>query len=426
MLAALLILIVGTASAEYPEMEWERTYDDARSDTYDVMEQMSDGNIVHGGMRFGIGSENYTVFCQIKVTDTNGTEIKNRSFGVSSPVSPSSMFLVENDGIVFTGTIRNRSVHRMFMVKLDSDGNEEWNSTLGHMNCSNYDGIQTSDGGYALIGVCYDTTYHWENDIILIRTDSNGTELWNRTFDLSWADFGQGIEQTSDRGFIIVGTSIDSDPNIGNELLHIRTDRNGTVLWNRTYGGNRTEWGQQVIIMPDGGFMAFGYTESFEARRRDIWLLRTDSMGVELWNTTFGGPKNDTFQMATIVPDSGYLIVGVSEVEIEPDGPIDTDAVVARVNDSGQLIWSKRYGGPDSDIASTALLLGNNEYLIGGRKGAKRNTTGSPWLFKINEIEGDPPNKNDDDEQDGLPGFELTALIMCTFVFIVLDKARNR
>ncbi|MHA2365927.1 MAG: hypothetical protein ACXAC7_18350 [Candidatus Hodarchaeales archaeon] len=85
------------------------------------------------------------------------------------------------------------------------------------------------------------------------------------------------------------------------------------VQWNQTYGGTDDDYVRVVIEVSDGGYLLAGYTESFGAGNRDIWLIKTDSNGLEQWNQTYGGTDNDNAWIVIEVSDGGYLLVGYTE-----------------------------------------------------------------------------------------------------------------
>lgn len=151
--------------------------------------------------------------------------------------------------------------HALWFFKTDSEGDTLWNrlyeGKFGHFF------EETSDGGYIICG-----------DSGLIKTDSLGYILWER-------DYGEEIErvrQTSDQGYITVSTI--ENPGYGHDLLLLKTDSLGDTIWTRTYGGDESDYGYDVGQTSDGGFIITGSTSSFGHDDRDLWLLKTDSLGL--------------------------------------------------------------------------------------------------------------------------------------------------
>ena len=169
----------------------------------------------------------------------------------------------------------------------------------------NYDGgasvQQTSDGGYIVLGSTVPFAY-------LLKTDSKGDTLWTKTYGGSGSDYGASVQQTVDGGYIIVGTT-----NFGagsTDVYLIKTDVNGDPLWTKAYGGTGVEQGMYVQETSDGGYIITGFTISFGAGGSDVYLIKTDSIGDTLWTRTFGGTSDDYGHSVYQATDGGYVIVG--------------------------------------------------------------------------------------------------------------------
>ncbi|MCK4523285.1 hypothetical protein KAU15_00035, partial [candidate division WOR-3 bacterium] len=149
-------------------------------------------------------------------------------------------------------------------------------------------------------------------DIYLVKTDINGDTLWTRAFGGTGSD-GAGyksIMQTNDGGYILTGYT--KSFGAGNsDVWLIRIDSNGNTLWAKTFGGGEDDGGESVIETNDGGFIITGYTESFGDISSDLWIIRTDANGNELYNKTYGinGIPEHGRQIKKI-SDSTYIIVG--------------------------------------------------------------------------------------------------------------------
>ncbi|MHA1967837.1 MAG: hypothetical protein ACW964_08550, partial [Candidatus Hodarchaeales archaeon] len=148
--------------------------------------------------------------------------------------------------------------------------------------------IQTEDGGYALAGFTW--SHGNGGDMWLIKMNSQGTPEWNRTIGGAQKDTARVLIQTSDAGYIVAGRwSFGSGMN---DLYVVKFDNLGNIQWEKSFGG----WGEEAAygLVEDemGGFIATGYTSSYGAGDRDMWLIRIDSYGYLDWTQTFGG-KNE-------------------------------------------------------------------------------------------------------------------------------------
>lgn len=117
--------------------------------------------------------------------------------------------------------------------------------------------------------------------------------LWTKTFGGTNIDVGYSVKETSDKSLIMAGYTRSFGPQSGRRVWLVRTSRNGEMLWMNTFGGNSDDEGYSVVQSNDGGFSVAGYTSSFGAGGKDVYLVKTDSLGNELWTETFGGAQDD-------------------------------------------------------------------------------------------------------------------------------------
>ena len=194
-----------------------------------------------------------------------------------------------------------------WLIKTDSQGNTLWDKTFGGSNYDYGSSVQqTSDGGYIITGHTY-TSGAAGTDVLLIKTDSQGNKLWDKTFGGFNYNFGRSVQQTTDGGYIVAGTKTVS----GNRYIWlIKTDSQGNKLWDRTFGGSNGGEGESVQQTSDGGYIITGYTSSSGAGETNVWLIKTDSQGNKLWDRTFGGSNDDIGNSVQQTSDGGYIITG--------------------------------------------------------------------------------------------------------------------
>ena len=148
-----------------------------------------------------------------------------------------------------------------------------------------------------------------EDDVWLIKTDSSGSEVWDKTHGGTYGDGANSVVQTSDGGFIVAGwTGALSEP--GSDIWLIKTDSLGSKVWDKTFGGAGDDGGNSVQQTSDGGYIIAGVTQSHGAGKEDAWLIKTDSTGGEVWNKTFGGRGNDGGRSVQQTSDGGYVMTG--------------------------------------------------------------------------------------------------------------------
>ncbi|MBE0433899.1 T9SS type A sorting domain-containing protein, partial [candidate division WOR-3 bacterium] len=136
----------------------------------------------------------------------------------------------------------------------------------------------------------------------------NGDTLWTRIYTgEEWAD-GRSVQLTTDGGYIIAGAH--ASLATGADVFLIKTDANGDTLWTRTYGGPWDEYGNYVQQTNDGGFIVAGYAMSSGPTGFDFYIVRTDANGNELWSRTYGGQESDFGYWIEQTSDNGYIVVG--------------------------------------------------------------------------------------------------------------------
>ncbi|MFX0167863.1 MAG: hypothetical protein ACFE89_00785 [Candidatus Hodarchaeota archaeon] len=252
-----------------------------------------------------------------------------------------------------------------------------WHKTFGGINAdSGYDIVECQEGGYAIVG----GTMSWgegETDAIIIRTDADGNELWNQTYGSEGSDGALAIIECSNGGFAFTGYTRNGTLGRHN-LWFVRTDADGNVLWERIYGGVDNDQGFALIEVSNGGFAVAGITRSFgsvdpltQIRTFDIWLLRTDPQGIMLWNRTYGGTADDISHSLLEVPEGGFAISGEfnSSYQSIGGGPLieyHPDAFIIRTNANGETLWSQTYGGDANDFSRSLILLEDGSFALAG------------------------------------------------------------
>ena len=255
-------------------------------------------------------------------TDSNGTEEWNKTIGGSDPDLGYSVQQTTDGGYIITGHTSSfgNGKSDVWLVKTDSDGTEEWNKTFGGSDDDvGYSVKQTTDGGYIITGNTTIWRYQGssKHEILLIKTDSQGTEEWSKTFGGNHRDSGHSVQQTIDGGYIITGqiTNQPSQHTQSSENVGlIKTNSQGDEEWSKYFGGNHYDGGKSVQQTTDGGFIITGFNQSYGLG--GVFLVKTDSNGNEEWNTTLGNNNFDIGYSVQQTTDGGYIITGKVESQI--------------------------------------------------------------------------------------------------------------
>jgi hypothetical protein len=267
-----------------------------------------------------------------------------------------------------------------WLIKTDIEGNELWNKTYGGalediFNCA----IQTSDGGYAAAGYAGCST-SGKFELWIIKTDENGTVIWDKKYGNGDKVFGNCIIET-EQGYVLVSWANISYPSGGDAWL-VELDKNGDMIWNSTFGGTKSDHGDTVIHDDiNGGYVIVGTTYSFGYGSSDLWLLKTDENGEELWNKTFGGVEYDTGGDVIQTLDGGFTLTG----GITPYGSAWRDACLIRTDENGNELWTRLYGGDDYDLGSSIIQTIDGDFLIAGSTPSFGANSCDGWLIKADE-----------------------------------------
>ncbi|MBM3315110.1 T9SS type A sorting domain-containing protein [candidate division WOR-3 bacterium] len=216
-------------------------------------------------------------------------------------------------GYVIAGstTSYGSGANDVWLIKTDASGEEDWTLTYGISTDElGYSVRQTLDGGYAVAGC---ERYSGDEFAVLLFTaDADGEPLRARSYGDDGDDVGRSILQTADSGYVIAGWTRPGDTSASDVWL-IRTNARGDTLWTRTYGGASWDEASSVQLTADSGYVIVGTTGSFGAGYGDVYAVSTDSEGDTLWTRTWGGVEMDRGWSAAPTADRGFIIVGSTE-----------------------------------------------------------------------------------------------------------------
>ena len=368
-----------SCSLVYAQPVFQRTYGGLLDDYATCAHQTPDGGyIITGSSWFGMGLSRISL---IK-TDAQGDTLWTKAFG--APETAGGIESVEptaDGGYIIASGTSAIGLKSVFLIKTNEAGDVQWAKTVGGTN--DYMGnsiVQLSDGGFAIAG--YTKSYGAGNlpDIYFLKTDADGNVLLNKTYGGIGFDRGECVRQTSDGGFIIAGRTTSFGVGDSDALL-IKIDLLGNIVWAKTYGG--TGYDDCYYVLQTGsGFISAGRTQSFGAGLNDVFVFATDQAGNLLWSRTYGGVGDDISTWIQAASNGSYIVAGYTN----SFGNGLFDCCILNINDSGDLNWARTFGGEENDYGCSAKQTDDDGFIVSGH--TKSYGAGSDDIFLIKTNEG--------------------------------------
>ncbi|WP_406685543.1 hypothetical protein N1F78_07440 [Seonamhaeicola sp. MEBiC1930] len=302
-----------------------------------------------------------------------------------------------------------------WLLKFDENHNQQWQKNYGGSaddrgSCV----IQTSDGGYAILGSSKSangdvSTNNGFNDFWMIKTDSTGNIIWETSFGYSGADDGTSIIETNDNGFLITGvldvsasggqgnTKSSSKRHAGGDYWAIKLNSVGTLQWSKYFGGSFTDTPYDAIQTSDGNYILVGSSDSEDVDIKankgsyDFWVIKISPEGNLIWEKSFGGTQTDEARAITNTNDGNYLIVGdtrSNDTDITNNNGA-ADFWIIKISPEGNLIWEKTFGGSSFDAARSISKTQDGGFIICGSSRSSdtdlstNNGQNDAWVIKI-------------------------------------------
>src|ERR1051326_907840 len=231
----------------------------------------------------------------------------------------------------------------------------------GQIGADDFSGLlQTADSGYLICG-SFQYSFSYYPDLYLVKTNANGDTLWTRAFGGNESEYGNSIIETGDGNYLLAGTT-KSFGAIYNDIYLIKFNPSGDTLWSKIYGGTYNDGPGSMINTADGGFIISGNTMSY-GEGNDTYLLKLNSDGDVEWSKTYG--RSTEGNIGTCIRqtiDNGYIIVGAQSY---CTGPAE-DIILIKTDSMGDTLWTRCFGGTNTDIGSSILQVSDGGFIISG------------------------------------------------------------
>lgn len=285
----------------------------------------------------------------------------------------------------FTNSFDQAPNSDAFLFKVDSSGNWLWYKAYGDSQSDNaYKVVEDANGNLIICGSAT-TPGVTDYDVLLVKTDADGNQLWRKTFGTTEWDIAYSIDIATDGGFILTGLTYGGTQGEADVLL-IKTDADGNVEWTKFHGGPLDDSGSDIKVNPNGGYTIIGKTESFGQGDSDGYLINTDINGDLVWQKTIGASG---FEEGTACVWKSNSVLGVCGNSNSYSGDGNSDLFVYTYNANGDSLNGKTYtnfgGNPVSDeFARDMDVSSDNGFIITGFTGGLSDA-GDMLILRTND-----------------------------------------
>jgi hypothetical protein len=357
----IFLLVVWGMMGVWGQVTFEKTYGGIGFNEAFSVQQTNDGSYIFCGFTSAYGAGMGDVY--IIKTDTLGTEMWSKTFGGPELEVGKSVHQTTDGGYIILATSEsfglNIGTRDAYLIKLNANGDTTWSKVLERNSdntCMSID--QTDDGGFIIGGYGYGGL--GMNDLFLIKTDSGGNFLWQKFYGGPNDELDGTVHQTLDSGYILIGDTRSFGAG-ESDFYVIKTDTNGDTIWSRTYGGLLQELGYDGLQTSDTGYIMLGSSNSFGNNM--IYLIKIDLYGDTVWSKIYNGNAGVTRLKQT--SDGGYVIASTNYNSSE-------DVYLIKTNSIGDTLWAKTYGSVSVDERSYSISqTSDGGYIITGLRGQK-------------------------------------------------------
>ncbi len=391
----LLLALPSLAYGQLPQIEWQLLYGEPSQDEQleDVI-LLPDGGYLAVGYHWDNSLVSYYDVLILRI-DAAGGLVWQKSYGGSlndymyalTPTTDGGFMLVgsseSNDGDVGS----NQGGSDIWVLKIDTNGDLVWSRTYGGSSTDlAFDLTNDNQGGYYITGTTASTDGNVTdnngiNDLWVLKIDDAGSLVWQQTYGGSLSENSRGIVYDAAQSqLIIAGATQSSDFDVsahfgsfGNDfwILRLQAD-NGSLLWEKTFGGTSGDAAQDLCLLPDGNFVVVGDILSSDGDvsqhigQDDWWVIKIAGDTI-VWQTTIGGISFDQSHAIVVQSDGSLLVCGNnfdSNITL-PNYSYDT-RIAKLAGSTGSVVWDGHWGGSQFDFANALLPLPNSRFMMAG------------------------------------------------------------
>lgn len=317
-------------------------------------------------------------------------EIPGLSFGGQKNEVGFDIIQCSDKGYLITGSTKSYGAGSsdFVAIKLDANANIEWMNTYGWPHHDISRSVIEVDGGYILLGDVWDYGYSLL-DMYITKIDFSGNYLWHKYYGTGSRDLGFDLLQLPQGDLLLLGYTRGEDP--AGDLLVVRTDPDGNEVWRNTFGSVYDDYGIEMILNDDNTFLIIGTKAGFyydvastyyNVHDADVMLLCIDFDGNELWRKFYGGTSHD-FGYSLVKSEDGIFICGSTQSQ----GNGNFDMFLQKTDIEGNEQWITTFGGTEYDYGySISQNINGDLYLLGTTKSFGQDGSADFYLVKTNDL----------------------------------------
>jgi len=393
-----LLLVSSFGFGQEPVIEWQKSLGGSLTDIAWSIQQTTDGGYILAGESDSsdgdvTGSNGSHDFWVVKI-DSAGNITWQKSLGGTESDWAFSIQQTTDGGYIVAGSTESNDgdvtvlngYRDYWVVKLDLSGNITWQKSFGGSSGDMAFSVQqTTDAGYIVAGGSASnngdaTENYGMGDSWIIKLDSYGNIIWQKSLGGSGVDGAYSVQQTTDEGYILAGISDSNNGHVtgnngGYDSWIVKLDSSGNITWQKSLGGSGGDWSESVQQTTDEGYIIAGQSSSNNGNVTDnnggvdCWVVKLDTAGNIIWQKSLGSSGDDEAKSIRQTTDGGYIIAGISDSSIDGDVTGNyggSDCWTIKLDSSGNITWQKSLGGSEYDDANSIQQTTDGGYIVAG------------------------------------------------------------
>ncbi len=305
-------------------------------------------------------------------TDDSGTELWNVTYGSAGEDYAAALVQTTDGGFVFAGSTQTEAGdENVFLVRTDSEGNMLWSRSLGSERDDFAMALAASAGtGFILAGAT--ATEAGDLNLLLMKTDANGNEVWSNGYGGAGYEIGNSVIEDDDGNLVVAGTTGSLGAG-GEDVYLLKAAPDGSLLWAQPFGGARDESGNALVQTLDGGYAVAGNTVNLTEEQLDVYVVKTGKDGAAVWTNAYGGAGEDTANALTELADGSLVLAGSTG----SFGVTLLDIYLLKLDSAGVSLWESTdaeenpypghaLGGASSDVANAIIQTLDGGFVTAG------------------------------------------------------------